>query len=316
MYLGMIRKLFVLFIMFSLLPISSFSTGETVNCEYRIGSCLPGEINVFHVNDFFKDGSGETLSSNVATTNYVGAYSEALCCGSQYGDLSYSVNDFSTSCPDGGVDVLYYSAEYNARVGIAPQRFLIPGVSSNPTLGNYTKKLCVNVPDAFSTFDILTSNLDYSKALYTCLFKISDIENGVVSSCDATFGAANSDKYTYTVWGRMFESLASLECNSDCTSKLDGRVYSLCKEKVSTCKDVPLSCNGALVGSWVQDIFDINQEVQCSAPWDNYRSKIFTLDKLRVDSVEGKCENLIAQKYTVLLDVEPVTMKIYICSDN
>ncbi|MDA3855441.1 MAG: hypothetical protein PF569_04230 [Candidatus Woesearchaeota archaeon] len=293
---------------------SSFSAGESVTCEYK-PSCLTGEVKIFHVNDFFKDLSGvEALSSNVATYNYGGYYNEVLCCGSDFGNLSYSVEDVTSSCPDGGVDVLYYASEFNSRVGIAPSRFLISAVSSNPSLQYYTKKLCVDVPDQFSTFDIVASNYDYSRALYTCMFKISDIENGVVSSCDATFDGTN--QYEYTVWGRMFESLASLECNLDCTSKLDGRVYSLCSQKVNTCRNVPLSCDGAILESWVVDILDPSREVQCSPTWDNYRSKMFTDDKIVVESAEGECENLIAQKYTVFLNNEPVTMKIYVCSDN
>lgn len=314
MVLTMVRRLFILFIMLCMLLSSSFSAGESVTCTYRAGSCFPGEVKVFHVNNFFKDLSGETLSSNVATYNFDGYYNDALCCESQYGDLSYSVEDVTSSCPDGGVDVLYYDSDYNSRVGIAPSRFMISSVSSNPSLQYYSKKLCVNVPDGFSTFDIVASNYDYSKALYTCMFKVSDIENGLVSSCDATFDGTN--QYAYTVWGRMFESVSSLECNVDCTSKLDGRVYSACSQKVNTCRNVPLSCDGALLESWVIDILDPTREVQCSPTWDNYRSKIFTNEKLRVDSVAGECENLISQKYTVLLNNEPVTMKIYICSDN
>jgi hypothetical protein len=103
-----------------------------------------------------------------------------------------------------------------------------------------------------------------------------------------------------------------LNCNADCTSKLDNRVYVGCNQKVRSCS-VPVACNGALLGSYVSS--SSSKEILCEAPWDKFRQKVFTKDKLDVRAASGECDNLIKKSFVGFLDNEQVVMNIYICQD-
>lgn len=303
----MLRKVILFFIVFISLGSAVYSV-NTLNCEFRDNACYSGEIALFYGNKNFYDGAGEVISSNVrisADSNY----NKFLCCGSPFGDLNSNIVDKSSSCGVGEVDIMYFSDQTNARVGFKMYDALD---YTNFIDGNFVKKLCVGIPDEFSKLDLVISDRDYSVAGYSCVYRTSALENGVVSSCNATYDG--SKKYKYTVWGRMWESLNSLVCNSDCTSKLDGRIYSACATQINTCRGVPLVCDGALVGSWVENE-DRTGEVQCSPPWDVSRSYVFTNESLVVESASDKCLNIVSKKYSVIYDNELVTMNIYVCSE-
>ena len=174
----------------------------------------------------------------------------------------------------------------------------------NPSKPNYFS--------LFSRLNIFASSEDYSFAGYSCLYRTSNLLNGVVSSCDATFDG--SKKYSTVVWAKLIENSDSLKCNSDCTSKLDGRVYSGCGAKVSTCTKVSPSCDGSVYGSWVK--YDQYTEVLCAEPWLTTRQTAFTTESIEVTSINNKCSNIIQKKYSVILNNELVTMSVYVCNEE
>jgi len=287
-----------------------FAATNSITCEFiPVGTCSDG-VEVFYVNNdsVSTDApAGEVLS---ATASMVAApYNDVLCCKSPFGNLSSVFVHKDDVCPNGGEEFMYYTNITNARIGLKDIETSSP-YSFNKSY--YTDKMCLSVPDAFESVDIVVSDKDlYEDIGYSCMYKISSVENGQISSCDAKFNGGN--QYDYTVWTRMWESKASLSCSSDCTSKLDGRVYVACSSQISVCKNVPSQCNGAILGSWVS--INSFQEVQCSAPWNVIRSDIITNESLVVKTVdEDKCSNLINKKYSVIVDNELVTMRVYMCA--
>ncbi len=304
---------------------SSFALGNILKCSFET-TCNNGN-NMFFANNEFKDENGYILSSNVAK-NYDSNYNYGLCCeiNSETIDskLNIEIQDYSTNnndCNNGGKQLFYLTSDINARVGIL--NYNIDEVNSNFNPDNYNYSVCVNVPNEFSNLDIIISDDPKYKIVgYECLFKTSNISNGVVSSCKSSYDGGK--EYKYTIWGKLWENINSLKCNLDCTSKLDGRVYSACSQKISQCVGVPSVCDGSLYGAWVKydSNFDgiINEsdlgEIQCSAPWDNIRGDYFTNSPLKINSQDNKCSNLITKKYSVIMNNELVTMNIIICNNN
>jgi hypothetical protein len=144
------------------------------------------------------------------------------------------------------------------------------------------------------------------------LFKTSSLVNGVVSSCDATF--AGSDQYQYTVWGQIFRSTNSLNCNADCVSTTTNRIYAECANKVAECNCPNIAfCNGALLGTWVH--YNSTHEIRCQKTFEDFRPKVFTNEVLNVSSTDGNCENIISRKYSVLLNNEMVNLRVFVCED-
>jgi hypothetical protein len=180
----------------------------------------------------------------------------------------------------------------------------------------HTKVLCANFAKSSGVMDLVWTDEDYSSRGYSCLFKTNDVNNGLASHCDAKFNG--SKEYKYTVWGILYDSIDSLNCKADCSSKLDNRIYSICSEKLPACSNVPFDCDGSLYGSWVKYLSDPtvqNTEVQCSAPWNKYRSSKFTDLPLQITTADNKCDNLIKIEYPFILDDEQIKMSIYVCSD-
>jgi hypothetical protein len=179
----------------------------------------------------------------------------------------------------------------------------------------HTKVLCANFDESDGVMHVTWNKLDLEPSGYACLFKTNDVNNGLASSCDAEFNGAT--KYDYSVWGILYDSIDSLNCKADCSSKLDNRIYSICSVKIKACSDVPLDCDGSLYGSWVKsnDINHPNSEIQCSAPWNNYRSSKFTNLPIKITTVDNKCDNLIKMEYPFILDDEQIKMIVYVCSD-
>lgn len=280
---------------------------ETLQCAFK-DSCDSNEAKFLYANEnFLSKDEGLVLSSNIAVSQD-DDYSKILCCKSQFGNLKVEFEDADVKCSS-GEELMYFTDDKNARV-----RFVNPESDDELldfNLSNYKYKTCVEKPEEFSLFDIVASEEDYTYAGYTCMYRMSALENGVISDCDATFGL--NQKYKYAVWGRLWEDISSLKCNMDCTSKLDGRVYSACKTQIQACRGVPDACDGSLLGTWVQ--LDDGIEVQCSPGWDNRRYEVFTNQKIDIETEEGKCENLVSKSYQVLYNNEMVNMRIYVCED-
>jgi hypothetical protein len=321
----MIKKSILIYSIFICILASTFAADNSVSCEFVYSNqCTGTSFFAVPSDPTFNDSNGKVLSANTRTIADAN-YGKVLCCNSPYGEFGVEIkNDMSEQSCGEDIDLFYFTDNTNARIAFTEDRNDIVNYNSNPSdltfrADDYIRKLCVSVPANMGTFDIVVSDkANYNNIGYDCMFKVSSLTNGVVSSCDAEYNGGN--QYLYSVWGRMFESLASLECNSDCTSKLDGRVYAACAQKVSSCsslKSIGGLCDGALLGSWVE--YDTSSEVQCSAPWDIFRDKVFTDEKLdvtvsRETEVDG-CDNLISKKFTVLLNNEQVTMSVYICED-
>lgn len=308
----MIRKFFlaVLGLMFLVFSVSSTNL---FTCEFKTGNCGVNETAFFYASpDFFPDDGGpepdKVMSSHVRLS-YNDDYNKALCCklndpmGQSLGLVNFNHIPVGDSCATGAKDLVYYTGDTNARLAFRSSLLF-----NQPF---YSHKTCVEIPDDFSGIDIFVSDEDKSYLGYSCIFKVSGLENGVVSSCDGTFNGG--DQYNHTVWARLWEDVSSLKCDSDCTSRLDGRVYTACAGQINICSDMPLVCNGALLGSWV---WNGSTEIQCSSPWTNTRDVVFTQEDLKVESSASDCSNIIVREYPVLLDNELVNMKVYICADE
>lgn len=306
----MVKK-YLIFALLTISCMSSIFALNTIECDFKTSCINPGERPFFYANKYFYDDYGEVLSSNVDVSGDIN-YNETLCCKSMYGIIDVKIKNSQTEvCDPSAVDVMYFTNWTNARVGFSKyeSEFI---TYFNDTF--YSRKLCVNIPDAFSSFDIIVSEENFSIVGYSCMYKINLLENGQVSSCDAVYNG--SEQYLYTVWGRMWQHTQSLNCNADCTSKLDNRVYTGCGSLISECEHVPVECNGALLGSWI--IHNDTTEVECSAPWDNYRNRLFTETNLNieiVDDEDNNCANVIKTKYNVMIDNEVTNMNVYVCND-
>jgi hypothetical protein len=304
----MIRKLFLFIVIFILLLLQ-VNAIKSIECEFKTGGCNADEAPLLYANKNFYPPSepSKVLSSNVAisvSTNY----NKALCCRSEYGNLETTFVTATQNCPDDQVDLMYFTNSTNARAGVERYNW---GEYDNFNLSFYEKKSCVKLPAQFGTMKLTVDDRDLSYLGYECLYKTNSLENGHVSSCDATF--ATDKQYDYTVWGQIFESTNTLNCNEDCVSTLTNRVNAECGEKLASCRDVPIECNGALLGSWVY--YNSTYEILCESPWDKFRSKVFTDEKLEVTSVEGECDNLISKKYSVIVDNEMINMRVFVCED-
>lgn len=276
-----------------LLSMVSLVFGNSVVCEYRAGPCDTASELVFYASD---ELSAHTRSNSESDS---GAYGYSLCCSSPYSDLNFTTVSAAGACE--GQEVMYFTDSTNSRVAF----------DYNPDHHQY--KLCAEYSERFSKLDIkINESFDYGRVGYTCMYKMSSKTNSHVSSCDAQYNG--DDSYEYTVWARLFENINSLQCNNDCTSKLDGRVYSACSQKISACQDVPAACDGSLIGGWVNDPDDPDRELQCSPSWSKTRSKVFTGDDIMVEGDVANCPNVINKKFTVMIDNEPVNMLVYVCS--
>ena len=316
-------------ILFILVLMSAFvatsAAGNVLSCSFST-SCAAESSNLIYANKNFVDSNNNILSSNVAsypTSNYVG-----LCCKinapSSYGKMALNVSfeDFdhvNTACDNGGQNLFFLTSKTNARVGILNYNNGL--INHNFNKAFYSKKVCVKLPNQFSSLDLFISNKkSYGLAGYDCLFRINNITNGHISACNSTYDSGK--KYDYIVWGKLWENTNSLKCNLDCTSKLDHRVYSECGQKISNCKNVPKVCDGSLYGAWVK--YDSNNdgvinsndngEIQCSSPWNITRNDIFTNESIKINTAKWNCSNIIKKQYPVIVSNQLVTMDVYMCN--
>ena len=305
----MIKKIFMFILLIALFMTSL--NAKSIECEFKTGSCDPDEAALFYANkNFFPPGfPDQVLSSNVAIAS-TSEYNKYLCCYSPYGQMQVQYANEDENCPDDLIDLMYLTNYTNARTGLNSED-LIEYEDFN--LSFYEKKVCVKVPVSQGSVKLIASKDDYyANKGYECLYKTSNITNGHVSSCDSTFNGGND--YNYTIWARIFESTNTLNCNSDCVSIATNRVSYDCKQKLDICKNVKMQCDGALLNSWVH--YNETHEIKCDHPWNEFRQKMFTNDKLEVSSKQGNCDNLIGKKYSVIVNNEKINMKVYLCMDN
>ena len=282
----------------------AFSNSELLSCQWG-GTYQPNEF-LFFANDDYSNivgpSSGQVLSSPISFSN-VKTYDNPLSCTSPLNEPGDELSFYESNDPTCAGDevISHFTSSTN---GLAAFEY---------DASKHSSTLCAELPTSISSVDIVVSDdPKYETIGYQCLFRISGNESGRVSSCDATFNSGNT--YQYTVWARAFQSLSSLSCNSDCSSQLDNRIRVACSQKVDSCQNVPGVCDGSLVGSWVD--YNATHQVKCSLPWNEFRldpsEAGSTLD---VMTTEERCPNVITQDYSIILDNEPVVMKVFVCSD-
>lgn len=304
-------------------------------CEFeRAGSSLAEDLRMMGYHSLFS--ASANLSAHVSINNsyynkFLNQGFNILCKGkNSNGEVSFTIKDKQTTdlvCDGEEQELMYFTGDENARVA----RTYVQGF--------HEKVLCGDFAKIDGVMNIVWNDQPLRNYDYGCLFKTNAQENGLISSCDATYSSGN-DKYDYTVWGILFDSVDTLNCRSDCTSKIDNRIYSFCSVKIKTCADVPMNCDGALVGSWVY--FNATHEIRCgfnpndpnggttptgsevladgsssgSNPWKVFRQNLFLGVDLDVISTDSDCPNLIKTEYPVLFNNEQVIMNIYVCSNN
>lgn len=297
---------------FSTYSILASSETQSLACEWSQNQvCSEGKNPVLYAltdfpNNIIYNSGGNLMSSKVSMDKHP-SYQRVLCCDSPAGgELDFSRPSKNQCSAANQEKLLYFTDQINAKIGVDAGQ-------NNFNIDDYSHTLCVERPEEYASLDIQVDSSDssYKDLGYECLFRISDDVNGVVSSCNAVSGGGQ--QYDKTVWARFFENIDSIQCNSDCTSELDDRVYSICGQQLDRCSAVPQQCDGSLYGAWV----DYNQthEVQCSASWDNYRTKTTGESFFSVTSSDDDCTNLISKKHSVMIDNQPVTMNVYVCSN-
>jgi len=306
----MVKKIFLWLLI--LVSINSIFGTDLFECSFQDNSCSAGFEEVFSGNGHFQK-DGNLLSSNVAKNSDLTNYNKVLCCKVNNENIQNVKFDYmlvNETC--NGEELIYFTNSTNARTAISKNSLEKSDYIMNFNESYYSHKLCVEIPDEFSSLDILASDYENFKyAGYSCLFKTNSLINGLVSDCNAKYGSsAPVNQYQYTIWAKLWENSESLKCNSDCTSVLDNRVYSECSQKITECVGIPVECDGSLYGSWVK--VSPTVEVKCSASWDEKRVNKFTEDAIIVDST-STCKNVVKKKYTTMFDNNQVTMDIYIC---
>ncbi len=303
----LLRKLlFVLSLAVVLLASFSYAASP-ISCHFdSSGICNDDEEALFYASRTFYDPVQDViLSSDIHVTSPSLAYSIPLCCDTLGGSIDYQSLLASQNCE--AANITYLTSDESARSAVRAVRDLHPSY--------YSHRLCIDPDKTYSEYSFAVSDNDdiYTAFGFQCLFRLSAEVNAVVSSCNATFNGGN--QYPLAVWARTWYGADALDCNVDCTSKLDDRVYSDCGAKIPECRNVPLSCDGSLLGSWVP--FAGDKEFLCSPPWNVTRELAFTNEKLdvQINSTEN-CDNIVVKEYKVLINNEAVTMKVYVCSEN
>lgn len=293
----------MIFVCLAMLVPSAFAA-ELLSCEWG-GSYLSNELLFFANNDFTNimgSSSGTVLSSPIAFSEDT-HYDLPLSCNSPLSEPGDELTFYESEDPtcSGDEVLLHFTGETNA----------LASLEYNSSKHEYS--LCAKLPTSISAVDIVISqDKNYEDIGYTCLFRTSNNDSGRISSCDAEFNSGQT--YDYTVWARAFQSTASLSCNLDCSSNIDNRVRVGCAQKVDSCQRVPSVCDGSLLNSWVK--YNDSHQIKCSKPWDEFRENpLDSGSNIQVETNELDCPNVISQDYSVILDNEPVKMKVYVCSD-
>ena len=295
----------ILLLTIAILFVPAGFSAELLSCEWNKDSYTQEE-RLFFANEEFTniegDSSGKVLSSPVAFQEDQN-YNFPLSCSSPLSVDGDKLEFYESTQPNckGNETLLHFTDDTNALA------------STQYNASKHSQTLCAKLPTTISSVDIVVSqDNNYDNIGYTCLFRTNSNRSGRISSCDAEFD--NGNTYDYTVWARAFQSEGSLSCNSDCASSLDNRVRTACSQQVESCQEVPSMCDGSLVGSWVD--YNSTHQINCEKPWNEYRTNpVDNSTSIQVDTSEAQCPNVISQDYSVILDNEPVKMKVYMCSD-
>jgi hypothetical protein len=313
--------IFMLFLNF----LSFAFAAETLRCDWvPQASCTQNDSVLYTHSNVFNNAPNsqpfEFMSSHVANQGNFN-YDVALCCTSPLNvvDDRLTFYDSPTTnglCPNNDQPLFYATNYTNGIIGL-----------------NYTSDhntaFCADLPTtaAYANFELDNTNF-YEGRGYQCVFRVSNETNGRISSCNATYGSFNNFQYEYAVWARLIEADSSLRCNSDCTSKLDSRVYASCSSQIPVCNDVPDTCDGSLYSGWVAyptGPFDIDAygthkfQTRCEAPWKQTRVNPEYIEPtedlgILVESIDGICTSILSQEYSVLVDNIPYKMNVFTCN--
>ncbi len=328
----MFRKILILALLLQLC--STLFAVENLECNWvPQSSCDPRDAIFYAHSTIFNNNvngqPNEFMSSHVSLVGNSN-YDSALCCTSPLNVVSdrlsfYGEATTNNQCTNNDQALLFLTNNTNGILAL--------NESYNPAFHNYV--ICADLPQSASAARFEIDNTDFYKDRgYQCVFRLSNITNGRVSSCEGRYGFG-SNQYSFAIWAKLIESDSSLRCNADCTSNLDSRVYSSCAQRIPACYNVPSACDGSLYGGWVElpadrdgdGLDDIDQfgnhrlQINCEAPWDKERINPEYVDSnsqsnIVVDSVEGACKNILSQEYSVLVDNIPYKMNMYICSND
>ncbi len=288
----MFKRLILLFLVL-FTAISFASANEIFTCKYDLASNCNYDDILFY--------SSSNKSANVEIRNSNPTYDYAICCSSPKTNVSFSTVDLSVGeeCSK-NEPLIFFTSSINARLAS----------EYNPNHHKYA--LCYDVPDKSYALSIQFVPKDGLINNFQCLFRASDNVNSHTSSCDWTYNGGET--YKYSVIAQLFEGMDVLSCANDCTNKLSGRVDYACSLKFTDlCSNVPIQCSGSLTNSWVS--YNSTHEVKCSSPWQSYRYKAFTQEKLEITTTVQSCDNLIKVPYSTILNNEIVSMNIFICGD-
>ncbi|MCH8520081.1 MAG: hypothetical protein LAT82_04985 [Nanoarchaeota archaeon] len=307
----------LLVIMTSLLFASGGGSTEDqlFTCEFistsQIGSQCSGNMNAvayYAAGDL--TGDGELINAKISSTQQTG-YNHALCCTSGHNvSIDFNVRE-SSVCSSGEYNFGFLSSLTNAKLSLERN-------------SNYPHSICLDADESTGSLDIRIENLnspdanDWELVGYTCMYRFSNANPNLytvtskVSSCDARFGS--NQQYPFLVYARLTPNIETTTCNPDCTSRFDGRIYEACASQLASCSFVPEQCDGSLSGQWVR--YDQDREILCQSPFNQFRASQLSDEQVQVSSIdETSCRDILVEKYTVLINREPVTMNVYICND-
>ena len=236
-------------------------------------------------------------------TSYPNSYNKTLVCSYEDGIISFNTTKITSNsdyaCDDNSELLFYITQNASAKFSYKFEDF---------TKQKY--KVCFSFNNQKATYDIQYSNTPLSNAKYACLFKISDPGDNsqVIGDCDFT-------GYSYNYWLRVFDNMGDVRCNSDCTNNFDGRIYYACSKKLPACDSVPASCEASIKGSWNPYVEDMSQEIKCELPFNEFRSRFFTNEKIKIDSSKTDCKRTLKKKVPVKIDNQNVNMVLIGCYD-
>ncbi|MEC8221097.1 MAG: hypothetical protein VX028_03405 [Nanoarchaeota archaeon] len=323
----MLKRIFSLILLFQI--VSFAFAAENLQCEWKPQDQCAQNDTVLHVhsnvfNNAPNSQPSEFMSSHVSIFGDSN-YDTALCCTSPLNivedRLSFYGEPTSNNKCTNNDQPLFFLTNYTNGIVALNETF-------NSAIHNTV--ICADLPTTASAVRLEIDNTSFFEQRgYQCLFRMSDDINGRVSSCAAEYSDFGiTGQYPYAVWAQVIESDSTLRCNSDCTSKLDNRVYSSCALRIPSCFDVPEACDGSLYGGWVDlpttpvDVYgNYKEQINCEAPWTETRLNPLYIEptedsSILVESVEGECQDIISQQYSVLVDNIPYKMNIYICNNN
>ena len=243
--------------------------------------------------------------SDFDSTLYPNSYKKVLVCSYEDGLITFETTKIDSNSGyacDENSELLFYITQS------VSGKFSYEFENSN----KQKYKVCFSFNNQKATYDIQYSNTPLSNAKYVCLFKISDpgSNSQVIGDCDYV-----NNNYNYNYWLRVFDNMGDVRCNSDCTNNFDGRIYYACSKKLPACDSVPASCEASIKGSWNPYVEDMSQEIKCELPFNEFRSRFFTNEKIRIDSSKTDCKRTLKKKVPVKIDNQNVNMVLIGCYD-